>query len=458
MKQIRLKQQGPLLLLLLAFSFLESQAQSNIPINYHRASLPNGLQVLVIEDPTVPLVHFDMVMKFGAIAETAQTDGLAHLYEHMIFTATENYPTTKSFEEKTNELGIISNALTNEESVHYYFSISSTNWKPGLTFFSKGIQNPIFLPEEIELQKKAIKDELNTFQTDPYYRLNQATNSLLWKEEFSRKNVSGNIDIVQATSIERLKAFNSQYHHPKNALLIVAGDITEEEAIAEVEKTFGTWSKEGVAKTDPYKYSALSEPQYALVEAGELEYPALLISWQGPGMDDQKSQMAASLFFHAINLPTSQFYNEIETEDYVFDYHAGIRHGQIASTLFFEFYPDVKTTDDVMVWFQNKIRDWTQNQPITDEELAVAKRKWANETIFEEESLSEYILEIGDRWAIGGEKMGFEYNSLIQSITVDDIQKLIKEYLTKPAAFGLAIDPSKSKKLDKSIRPKFLPK
>lgn len=445
-------------LLIFMFYFTEINGQKRPLSGTQLTRLSNGLSVLVIEDDSNPLVHFDLIFRFGAISENETTNGLAHLYEHMMFTATTSFPKTELYQNQLAAYGIESNALTNEESVHYYFSLNSFNWKEGLEVFVEGIKNPLFLERELQLQKSAIRDELNIFRSDPYYLIGQATLKTLWGEENSRKDISGNLDIINEASTALLKDVQRQHHTPNQALLIVAGDLKKEAALSQIKRVFGDWGNQrpGVIPETEYQYTRLSDNQYVLLEHGSVEIPGLQIAWQGPGVDDLDGQVAAALFLYMLNLTASDFHQDLDEKDYVYDYFAGIRFGSRSSTLFFEFYPDVKTIDESIQWLDKQIAAWLEGDQMSIELLSLAKRKWEIESIFEQEKLSEYILELGDKWAIGDKALSLEFQDRIQAITQEDMKKLVRNYLNQPRVYGLIVPANKSKRLHKSIRNKFL--
>jgi zinc protease len=448
---------------LLLFSLMlfcrASFAQSGEDKNQHLHTLDNGLQVIIIEDSTIPVVHYNLVFKFGANVEDETINGVAHLYEHMMFTATKSYPDTKHYQEKLSEKGIVMNALTNEESMQLYFSMLSTHWKSGLDLFAESIINPVFLEEELKRQKAAIRDELNIFATDPYYLLGQETKKALWSNSFSRKDISGEINAIFKTTTTQLYRLQKKYHTPDRALLIVAGDVNKGEVITHIEKAFNQWqsSVTNSNSIEQFEFVPLTESKYTLLENSQIENPFIVVEWQGPGRDI-KEQIAASIFLYSLNLSTSSFYKDLEEKDYVYDLFSGIRFGSKSSTIVMEFDTDTKTTDELIDWLDNQISSWLKDSPITPEELTNAKRKWEIEAIFEREMLSEHILELGDRWAIGGDPLSIFYQDAIQNITIEDINQVVGKYLDQPRSVGMVIHPDQTKKLHKTIRNKFLPK
>ncbi|RYD70786.1 MAG: insulinase family protein, partial [Sphingobacteriales bacterium] len=77
----------------------------NMPSNFYLTQMKNGLEVLVIEDHSVPLATIEWVVKNGAFVQTPELEGLAHLYEHMFFKANKDYPSQEAYLERVNELG-----------------------------------------------------------------------------------------------------------------------------------------------------------------------------------------------------------------------------------------------------------------------------------------------------------------------------------------------------------------
>ncbi|NQZ75403.1 MAG: insulinase family protein [Ekhidna sp.] len=448
----------PLLLYLLfsAIILIDCDAQPNWKSSNQIHQLSNGLQVLVIEDQSIPLVHYDMVFRFGAIAEDEETNGVAHLYEHMMLTASKSYPSTEQFTSEIERLGIALNGLTNEESVHYYFNLLSDNWEEGLALLADAVVNPLFFEDEIALQKSAVKDELKIFASDPYYLLGQATKKSLWGNENTKKDVSGDLNSILKVNQELFFKFQKEYHNPDQALLIIAGDIDREQAIGQVAEHFGTWkTNPNSTYLDDHNYSKLETDVYTLLEHKDMENPFLLVEWQGLDSDINE-QIAAALFFYSLNMTSSQFFIGLNKEDYVYDYYAGVQFGSKSSRLFMEFDTDPKTTDDLLEWLQVQIVSWSEKDAISQDALALAKTKWEIESIYKQEKLSEYILELGDRWAIGDRDLSTEFQSRIQEVTVDDINKVVRKFLKQPKSYGLVIAPAQTKKLHKSIRNKFL--
>ena len=118
------------------------QAQQ-LPPNFHLTKLKNGLEVLVIEDKTVPLITIEVCVKNGSYTEDPEYNGLSHLYEHMFFKANKDLPSQEAFLDRVNELGISFNGTTSNERVNYYFTLNKKFLSEGLSFMNSAIRYPL---------------------------------------------------------------------------------------------------------------------------------------------------------------------------------------------------------------------------------------------------------------------------------------------------------------------------
>src|ERR1700742_1779872 len=111
-----------------------AEAQTKLPANMFLKKLPNGLDILVVEDNSVPLATIVITCKNGAYTESPEFNGLSHLYEHMFFKANKDYASQTDFMNRVSELGMDFNGATTVENVRYYFTLPKKNLKAGLKF------------------------------------------------------------------------------------------------------------------------------------------------------------------------------------------------------------------------------------------------------------------------------------------------------------------------------------
>ena len=124
----------------------------------HQTTLKNGLNVIVIENATVPLVTIEIDVRSGAFTEPPEYDGLSHLFEHMFFKANASIPTEEMFFERARKLGMVSNATTGKERVNYFFTILVDSLEAGFELMEAAITTPLFLKEELERERLVLID------------------------------------------------------------------------------------------------------------------------------------------------------------------------------------------------------------------------------------------------------------------------------------------------------------
>ena len=112
---------------------------------YKKTELANGLDVIVVEDHSVPLATIDLTVNTGAFTEPDEYAGLSHLYEHMFFKANAKYPSQEAYMKRVRELGIVYNGYTSGEVVTYFFTLPSKNIVQGIEFMADAIKTPAFV-------------------------------------------------------------------------------------------------------------------------------------------------------------------------------------------------------------------------------------------------------------------------------------------------------------------------
>ena len=123
-------------------------AQSS-SIGVQSKKLPNGLEVLVIENHAVPIVTVELDVKNGAYTEGPEFSGLSHLYEHMFFKANKTIPSQEAYLRRLNQLGAQWNGTTSEERVNYYITLGVDSLTSGLQFMEDAIRYPLFNHDEL---------------------------------------------------------------------------------------------------------------------------------------------------------------------------------------------------------------------------------------------------------------------------------------------------------------------
>ena len=114
-----------------------------------RRVLPNGLEVIVVENHGVPLATVEVNVKNGSFTQSPEYEGLAHMYEHMFFRADAKYPGVSEFWDKASDLGAVFNGTTAEERVNYYMTVPADSAGAALKLLAAALREPLFRQDEL---------------------------------------------------------------------------------------------------------------------------------------------------------------------------------------------------------------------------------------------------------------------------------------------------------------------
>ena len=207
--------------------------------NYYTKNLDNGLQIVAIPmDNNTNVVSVDIFYKVGSRNEVMGKSGIAHMLEHLNFKSTKNLKAGE-FDEIVKGFGGVNNAGTSFDYTHYYIKTSSKNTDKSLELFSELMQNLTLNDEEFQPERDVVAEE-RRWRTDNnpmgYLQFRLFNNAYIYHPY--HWTPIGFMSDIQNWTIEDIRDFHSTYYQPKNAIVIVAGDIDENDVFSSVEKHF----------------------------------------------------------------------------------------------------------------------------------------------------------------------------------------------------------------------------
>ena len=216
---------------------------NHLNLNCTKGKLKNGLEYILYEDKSLPLVSVNIWYKVGSAYETKGKTGLAHLFEHMMFQGSENVPKEMHFR-YIQEAGGTLNGSTSTDKTNYYEKLPSNYLELALWLESDrmGYFLPALTQEKLDNQKDVVKNErLERYDNQPYGLAWELINTNLYPEghPYSWSTI-GFLKDIENYTFEDVKNFFKKYYSPNNACLVVAGDIETENAVQLIEKYFGS--------------------------------------------------------------------------------------------------------------------------------------------------------------------------------------------------------------------------
>ncbi len=434
----------PFLLLLLFAT--ASYSQSSLPSNFFLKTLPNGLQVLVIEDHSVPLATIEIATKNGSYTESPEFNGLSHLYEHMFFKANKDYPSQEAFMDRVKALGISFNGTTNTERVNYFFTLPKFNLTKGLQFMNSAIQFPKFDTAEMRKENVVVDGEFQRNESNPYFALIDTMNHHLWGDLYSRKNVIGNHEVILTATPAKMETIKNKYYWPNNSLLTVAGDVNHVDVFKQVENIMGGWKPSGF---DPFKkypipeFKPLEKTDYFIVHSENIKVPMIMFNWMGPDTrNDLKATYAADVFSTILSQNSSKLSKALSESGLSLQTQFNYFTQKYVGPISFMTIPNPAKVKECFEEMKNQISQMDNDDYFTDEQLATAKRQLEISDIRGKEITSGYVHTVSFWWASATLDYYFNYINNLKKVSRADIQDFVRKYIKgKPYCAGILVSP-----------------
>ena len=213
-------------------------------------TLPNGLQVVVVERHTLPLITLRVVVKSGAECDPPNLPGTAALVNGLLTEGTDRRTSREIAEAIDSAGGVVDNDVDWDNS---YLSLSVLTDRTDQAFdlVSDMIAHPAFQPGEIERQRKQALSGLEVSQDDPAYVADTALQNLIFSGTAYGHPEDGTLASAERITAEDIRTFHRRYYQPSNCILAVVGDITTQDATALASRYFGSWANGGQVPAAP---------------------------------------------------------------------------------------------------------------------------------------------------------------------------------------------------------------
>ncbi|RPJ80937.1 MAG: insulinase family protein [Acidobacteria bacterium] len=211
---------------------------SRIHIDFTEHRLSNGLQVILYRDNRIPLTHVSLHYRVGSSYEQRGQSGLAHLFEHMMFEGSENV-VKNEHGRLLDAAGGSWNASTSKDRTNYYATVPSNFLDLALWLEADRMRSLRITPENFENQRQTvIEEKKQSYDNRPYGRAHLRFDELAYSNWAYGHPVIGDVEDLKKLTLEQAIAFHQRFYGPGNAVLVLAGDISEPEALAKVEEYF----------------------------------------------------------------------------------------------------------------------------------------------------------------------------------------------------------------------------
>jgi zinc protease len=347
-----------------------------IPPVMQKATLSNGMNIVLVERHDLPLVQFNLLFKSGWAADPSNRVGVAGLTAELLTTGTKTKDALQISDE-TQRLGAYLSSTSSFDNSSVSLNILKRNFDAGLKLMSEIVLEPTFPQTELDRQKQ---NRLGKIQQESRQPLTVAMKAY-FKELYGEGHPygqphtgSGTAKSLEAITRNDLTNFYQAHYLANNATAIIVGDISLDEAKTKLESAFGRWKQGAVVSNDAKQVQPLAKTQIYIVDKPMAEQSAIIIGnlvMPRNNPDYRPLQVVNSVL--GANSTARLFMNLRQDKAYTYGSYSFItgRRGQGALSAYAEVQTGV--TKESLAEMLKEFRGITGTRPISDIELTNGK-------------------------------------------------------------------------------------
>ncbi|MBE9078836.1 insulinase family protein [Romeria aff. gracilis LEGE 07310] len=404
--------------------------------------LPNGLSI-VAEQMPVEAVNLDIWLNIGSRVEPDEINGMAHFLEHMIFKGTPLIGCGE-FERLIEERGAVTNAATSQDYTHFYITTAPQDFARLAPLQVELVLNPSLQAEHFERERPVILEEIRRAEDSPQRRTFRHSMQLSFSQLPYRRPVLGSAQVVGQLTAEQMRTFHQTWYQPQRMTAVAVGNLPVEELLQGVEDSFDqAMQRQPIPPAiafSPLLPSELPFDQICRVDYTDsaLQQARLILCWRVPGMtalaDTHGLDVLASILGQG---RTARLIRDLREE-------RGLVNSISASNMTLAqqgvFYIAAQLSVENLEQVEAEIVAHLQrlhDQPVTAAELRRVQTQVANRFVFGSETPSDRAGLYGYFQSVTGSlDDALSYPAKIQSVTAEDIQAAVQQYLPT-AAYGV---------------------
>jgi zinc protease len=414
-----------------------TDAQTTPRIQFEKYTLPNGLEVILHEDHSTPIVAVDTWYHVGSGDEQVGRTGFAHLFEHIMFMGSEHVP-VGSFDQLLESAGANNNGSTTEDRTNYYETLPSNALPLALWLDSDrmGYLLPTMDLAKVNLQREVVKNERRQrVDNVPYGRADEVILAALYPKSHPYSwPVIGSMADLSAASLADVQNFFKTYYAPNNATLAIAGDFDPGTVKKLVGQYFGNIPRgPAIQRRTTVPVVAIPRDTFLVLE-DRVQLPRLFYTWHSVkdlSKDDATLDILAQI---VANDKNSRLYKKLVYELQVAQ---NVGASQDGGRLDGKFQIDVtpkpgQKVADIDRLVQAEIAN-VINNGVTPRELKRAQNSYKASflnrlasVLGKAERLNYYNYIAGNPDFVQQDAARYE------RVTADDVQRVAKTYLGRP--------------------------
>ena len=409
-----------------------AHAQKLAATTVTRATLKNGMQVVVLRDPLSPVVSIMMNYKAGADEEPIT--GLAHAQEHMMFRGSKTVSAAQ-FAEVTALLGGSFDADTQNQVTQFFFTVPEQGLDAALHLEASRAQGILDSQALWAEERGAIEQEVQRDNSSAGYRLYvKVLRNLMAGTPYADAGLGTMESFGHQVNGAQLKAFYDKWYHPNNAILVIAGDVEPKATIAKVQALFGSIPAKALPARKPVNLGPLHPQTFTDISSDP--QTSVFVGYRFPGFDSP-DYAASQVLLDVLNSRRGALF-QLVVDGKAFDAGASGQTYTKAAMALVEL--DVAPTEPpqtALAQLRGVIDDYRKNGFPADL-VAAAKLREAAQDQFTANSISGLAQEWSQALAVEHRSPDVDLEA-IERVTPADVNRVAQRYLSVPPTIGYAV-------------------
>lgn len=406
-----------------------------------RATLKNGLKVVIVRNTLAPVVTTEMNYLVGSNEAPAGFPGTAHALEHMMFRGSPGL-SKDQLAEISAAMGGNFDADTTQTVTQYYFTVPADDLDVALHIAALRMRGVDLSQAEWDKERGAIEQEVARDLSSPTYVFYSQLLAAMFKGTPYEHDALGTRPSFDKTTAAMLKQFHDTWYAPNNAIFVIVGNVDPKRTLAQVEKLFGdipgkTLPTRPAVNLEPVKAATLSLPT-------DLPYGLALISYRFPGLT-AKDFAASQILGDVLASKRGNLYALVPEGKALY---AGFQANALPQAgLGFAIGVFPKGSDaQALVKEINGALDATLKQGVPVELVEAAKRQEIAQLEFQKNSVSGLANAWSQALAFQGLESPDDMKAAFAAVTTADVDRVAREYLQADHAITAILTPEASGK------------
>lgn len=400
----------------------------------HRTVLDNGITVLVTENPSADIIAARLFFKAGSRWESIEQAGLSHLVAAVMTKGTENHSSLE-IAERVESIG--ASLSTDAASDYFLLSIKtvSADFPEMLKLAGELLRSATFPESEVELERRLALQAIRSQQEQPFtVALDRLRHAMYGDHPYALSGL-GSAETVANLKREDLQHYYQTHFRPDNLTISIAGRITPEEAVSQVEEILGSWRAPLVPLPNLNLPSVASNPTRSAVPQ-DTQQSIVILGYLAPSVTPETMEDYAALKLlntYLGNGLSSRLFVELR-EKRGLAYEVSAFYPTRLDTSYFVTYMGTAPTNTAIALSGLKTEvDRLCDAPLSAEEIQVAKNKLLGQYALGKQTNSQLAQIFGWYETLGlGVEFDSQFQDAIAKVSAEAAQEIACRYFGEP--------------------------